>query len=81
VSFQDTLDFVFFGADSMRLLPMNLSPSNRAISELDARNSLALPPASWPVNLVKSAPFADALPHSDRLDIGDRADNLEVHGW
>jgi hypothetical protein len=52
---------------------------DRPISEAHGGNPLSFPPTDAPVPSAQSPELPDSLPFGDRLNIADRADDLEVH--
>jgi hypothetical protein len=52
---------------------------NRAIPKANARNSLALSPTTFPIDLSESRDLADRGTSGKRFDISDFSDDLKVH--
>ncbi|MCX7894013.1 MAG: hypothetical protein N2544_16800 [Burkholderiales bacterium] len=52
---------------------------NRAIGESNARETLPLSPAALPVLPSETRKLTDGRSDSERLDVRDVADDLEVH--
>jgi hypothetical protein len=74
-----TLDFVFFRADPMSFVPVNLRLTNRTISKLDLCGTFQLPPASFAVILPQPPALAYRGASCDDPHVRNRTDNLEVH--
>jgi hypothetical protein len=63
-SLEKLFDFVFFRADAMSFVPVNLCLTNRTIRKLDISSTLQLSPASAAIALPESLAFPDRLPEA-----------------
>ena len=63
----------------MGLVPMYLRPAHAAIWKTDQSESLPLSPPPWAEHLPKPLDLPNSTPDGDRLNIGNPADNLELH--
>jgi hypothetical protein len=63
----------------MRFVPVNFSEIDPTIIEPYHREPLELSPFAPTILPVQASPFTYLFVDSHRLDVDDRADNLEVH--
>ena len=73
-------DLQFLPADAGRLVPMEFGISNCAIRQPNPSSTLPFSPPSLAVPPLKASMFSNPSTDGERLDVGDVADDLEVHG-
>lgn len=66
-------------ADAVSLIPVEFRNANRAVSQAHAADALPLAPAALSVSTLKASEFANAMAHSDSLDLSQPVENLEIH--
>lgn len=69
----------FFLSDAMRFIPVKFSFANRTIGQPYGGDSLHFAPLSAPMLSVKTAAIAHFCSRSDRLDVANLAEDLELH--
>jgi len=74
-----SLDLKLFAADAVGLVPMKLGASRGAIGQSHLREAFALPPPAATIQLSKARNLSDGTTGREGLDIGDLANDLEVH--
>jgi hypothetical protein len=79
-SIQKALDLHFSLANAVRLEPMNFGGALMTLDQSNRGHPLALSPATRAISLPQDWQNPYLARCGDRLDLGDRPDNLEVHG-
>ena len=79
VLFKNAFDLVFFRADAVGLVPMDLSLAYRTIAEAHGGVTFELAPAAFAVNLAKTFALPDRGSRCDCLYAADRAEDFEAH--
>jgi hypothetical protein len=68
-----------FFADAMSFIPVQLGEPEPAVPQPDSRDAFHLPPAALTIQAPEPGQLTDALADSDRLDVLQLTDELEVH--
>src|SRR5689334_21677864 len=76
---EQALHFQLLTPDSMRLVPVYLSPADAAVREPNQRGPLELAPAAGSIGPAKPGQLADGLPYRDDFDVEDLADRFRLH--
>lgn len=78
-TFTRTNEIELFLADAVRFIPMDFREPNPAVPQPNPGAPFHLPPVAFAIQAPKSCEVADSTTDRDRLDVGDVADELEVH--
>ncbi len=70
---------IFLASDSRGLIPVYFGEMHRAIGQSNMSDPLALLSATASIDLSKAGELPDARPCGECFDIGNFAQNLEVH--
>src|SRR5207244_12944580 len=68
-----------FLADAVRFIPMDFSEPNPAVPQANPCAALHLPPVPFAIQASEPCEVADSATGRDRFDVGDVADEFEVH--
>lgn len=76
---QESLDSHFSLTYAMCLKPMYFRKAYRAVEQTDSCNPFQFPPTTWAVPLPQKGKYTNATTRGYRFDIGDLADDFELH--
>jgi hypothetical protein len=63
----------------VRFIPMDFRASNPSISQPDPRTAFHLPPVAFAIQAPKPGEIANTSTRRNSLDVGEIANQLEVH--
>jgi hypothetical protein len=76
---QEPFDFESLFANAVRFVPMDFSDPDVAILQTDTSFAFEFPPTACAILSAKAGQVSDAAPPGNDFNLGDPADNLEVH--